>query len=267
VSTAKSIEQLAFYATPTHECSYLPEREARTVFADPIYPKDTAIYSALVQNGFRRSGQHVYRPHCRNCGACIPVRLPVRDFAPRRRHRRAWQMNSGLEVRSRPMAFNEEHFELYHRYIRERHKGGGMDNPTPGQYMEFLTSPWAETIFYEFRRDRRLLAVAVADRLMDGLSAVYTFYEPEYGRFSLGMYAILWQIQEARRLDVDWLYLGYWIADSPKMAYKADFQPQERFQRGLWKRVNSQPPTDHKKPVEGEHRGWTKVATTEKHRG
>lgn len=238
MNVAKPIEQLAFYATPPHECSYLPDREARTVFTDPVYPKDIAIYSALSRNGFRRSGQHIYRPQCPNCTACIPVRLPVRDFAPRRRHRRIWRMNSSVEVRSSPLVFNEEHFELYHRYIKERHRGGGMDNPTPEQYLEFLTSPWAETMFYEFRRGGKLLAVAVADRLLDGLSAVYTFYEPEHGRFSPGIYAILWQIQEARRLEVDWLYLGYWIADSTKMAYKAEFQPQERFQGGLWERVD-----------------------------
>jgi len=231
---------LSFYATPTHECSYLSGREAVTVFADPEFRKSTALYSVLSRYGFRRSGQHIYRPRCPGCEACVPVRVRVRDFSPRRSQRRAWQNNEDLTVLPRMATFHEEHFALYRRYLEDRHKGGGMDDPSPKQYMEFLTSEWSQTVFYEFRWKRRLLGVTVADRLEDGLSAVYTFFDPAQEKRSLGVFAILWQIAEARRLELDWLYLGYWIGASSKMRYKTEYQPLEYFRDGRWVRTMPQ---------------------------
>jgi arginine-tRNA-protein transferase len=226
--------KLLLFATPSHVCSYLPENHATTVFVDPEYPKDSSIYTLLSQNGFRRSGEHVYRPNCPACDACVPLRVPVARFSPRRRQRRIWRMNESLRVNVCTNEFRDEHFALYRRYQSARHPGGGMDNPTHKQYREFLLSSWAETRLYEFREGEQLLAVAVADRLNDGLSAVYSFFDPDLPRRSLGTYCILWQIREASRLGLDWLYLGYWIADSPKMAYKQDFLPQERLVDGRW---------------------------------
>ncbi len=227
---------LSFYATPVHECSYLANHEAVTVFADPEFRKDTALYSVLSRYGFRRSGQHIYRPRCPTCNACVPVRVPVREFKPRRSQRRAWQANQDLQVNRREPVFDEEHFALYRRYLENRHRGGGMDNPSRDQYMEFLTSPWSETVFYEFRLRGRLLGVTVADQLEDGLSAVYTFFDPEGRHRSLGVFAVLWELDQAKRQGLDWLYLGYWIKEAPKMRYKTEYQPLEFFRSGHWVR-------------------------------
>nr|VFJ53997.1 MAG: arginine-tRNA-protein transferase [Candidatus Kentron sp. FW]VFJ58118.1 MAG: arginine-tRNA-protein transferase [Candidatus Kentron sp. FW] len=228
--------RLLFLLEPPHPCSYFPDRSAMTLFADPRYPKDKRLQTLLSENGFRRSGQHLYRPHCRACQACVPVRIPVADFHPRRRQRRAWQRNRDLTVSSRPAEFRDEHFELYRKYIDTRHAEGGMANPTPDQYREFLIAPWVETLFVEFRLDHRLLALCVLDCLDNGLSAVYTFFDPDYPERSLGVYAILWSIYEAARQGLDWLYLGYWIETSPKMCYKSEYRSQERLQGGKWER-------------------------------
>jgi arginine-tRNA-protein transferase len=226
--------KLLLYATPVHACSYLPGNEATTLFVDPAFPKDPGVYTLLSRNGFRRSGEYVYRPNCRDCVACVPVRLPVEKFAPRRSQRRALRANRDLRIAHHESTFNEEHFRLYSHYLGARHADGGMDNPTREQYRQFLLSSWANTSLYEFRLGGDLLAVAVADHLTDGLSAVYTFFDPEFSRRGIGTYSILWLIEETRRLEREWLYLGYWIANSPKMLYKQEFQPQERFIDGCW---------------------------------
>lgn len=228
---------LNFFATPPHPCSYLPEREAVTVFADPHADKNQALYSTLSRHGFRRSGAHIYRPRCAGCDACVPVRVPVAAFHPRRSQRRTWVRNRDLEVRPRRPGFDLDHYRLYTRYLEHRHPGGGMDDPSPEQFMEFLTSAWADTVFLEFVRGERLLAVAVADVLDDGLSAVYTFFDPAESARSLGVYGVLWEIAEARRLGLDYLYLGYWIARSSKMRYKSEYQPLEYLHDGHWRRM------------------------------
>lgn len=240
MTSANSSATLVFYATPRHPCSYLADREAVTVFADPSYRKDRHLYSALSWHGFRRSGPHVYRPHCPDCRACVPVRVPVREFRPDRSQRRAWRTNRDLRTSRVPAELSAERFALYRRYVSHRHPGGGMDKPTPDQFLEFLTSDWSETAFYEFRLASDLVAVAVVDQLEDGLSAVYTFYEPELPRRSLGVYAILQEIALARASGLSWLYLGYWIRGSAKMGYKARYQPLEYLVGGAWQRS---PPT------------------------
>ena len=236
MTSPAAFKLLSFYATPVHECSYLPDREAVTVFADPEFRKDTALYSVLSRYGFRRSGQHIYRPRCPACQACVPVRVPVREFKPRRSQRRAWRANQDLQVIAREPLFDEEHFGLYRRYLESRHKGGGMDDPTPEQYMEFLASPWSDTVFYELRLDGGLLGMTVVDQLEDGLSAVYTFFDPESSRRSLGVFAVLCALAQARRQGLDWLYLGYWIKEARKMSYKTEYQPLEFFRSGHWVR-------------------------------
>lgn len=233
-SPPRTERRLAFYATPPHDCSYLPDRQAVTLFADPQFPKNERLHSVLARNGFRRSGPHLYRPHCPGCRACIPVRVAAAAFEPRRRQRRVWRRNQDLTVHPEPARFREEHFELYRRYLAARHRGGGMDHPTREHYVEFLTSLWVQTTFHEFRLGKQLLAVAVTDHLLDGWSAVYSFFEPELPERSLGVYAILWQIAAVRRAGLDWLYLGYLIDESPKMRYKREYQPQEHFVDGRW---------------------------------
>jgi len=230
------VQRLGFYLTPEHHCSYLPGRQAVTLFADPAFPKNRRLYTILANSGFRRSGDYIYKPHCEGCSACIPVRIPVHEFSPRRKHKRTLARNRDLTVTEHPAEFVQEHYELYYRYIAHRHPGGGMDNPTPDDYMKFLTAGWMDTIFYEMRLGKRLLAVAVADRMDDGLSAVYTFYEPGDMKRSPGTFAILFEIAEAGRLGLDWLYLGYQVDGCRKMQYKNEFHPAEYFHRGNWQR-------------------------------
>ncbi len=231
-----ALENLAFYASPEHSCSYLQGRRARTLFGDPSVRLDRHAYSYLADHGFRRSGDYVYQPCCHACSACISVRIPVNDFQPRRADKRTWQRNQDLTVKPMEARYNEEHFELYCRYVRERHPGGGMDDPDPDQYVGFMTCGWMDAVLYEFRHGRQLVAAAVVDPLERGLSAVYTFYDPSLPLRSIGTYAILWEIQEARRLGLDWLYLGYWIRECDKMCYKARFRPLEAFWKGQWVR-------------------------------
>lgn len=228
---------VSVYATGEHPCAYLTERRARTLFVDPREPLSPAAYSALVDQGFRRSGEYVYRPGCPHCDACQSLRIPVAEFVPSRRHRRCLAANARLRIHVVPPTFRDEHFRLYKRYIEQRHAGSQMANPTPNQYLEFLTASWAQTVFYEFREDDRLLAVSVVDELSYGLSAVYTFYEPELPKRSLGTLAILWLINETRQLGLRYLYLGYWIAECRQMRYKSDFRPHEVYTQAQWRRA------------------------------
>lgn len=231
-----TLARLAFYASPPHECAYLPEREAVTLFADPHAPMDAPTYERLLAYGFRRSGQFVYRPRCPDCRACISVRVPAAEFRPDRSQRRTWRANQDLQVVVRDDRYREEHFDLYRRYMRSRHPGGGMDVSDPAAYTDFLACRWCPTRFVEFRAGDRLLAVAVVDELPHSLSAVYTFFDPAESRRGLGTHAVLWQIEAARQTDRPWVYLGYWLEDSPKMAYKDRFRPLEALQDGQWQR-------------------------------
>lgn len=229
-----SFQKLGFYATPPHRCNYLPEQEAITLFADPNFPKNRHLYTALAGNGFRRSGMHLYIPHCKTCTACVSVRVSASAFTPSRNQRRCWKRNSDLTVRQFPAVFVQEHFDLYSRYLALRHPDGGMDNPTPESYMDFLTAPWTDTVFYEMRAGGKLVGVAVTDMMDDGLSAVYTFYDPDEAGRSPGKFAILYQIEQARLRGQEWLYLGYWVARSVKMNYKSEYRPQQLYINNNW---------------------------------
>lgn len=223
-----------FFSTTAHACSYLDGEQAITLFADPKSRMDQRLYSDLSDLGFRRSGNYVYRPHCSHCNACVAVRIPVERFAPNRQQLRVWKRNADLTARELQPAYREDHYRLYERYISERHSDGDMYPPSMEQFNSFLTSEWSETRFFEFRAGSRLVAVAVCDLLESGLSAVYTFYDPDEAKRSLGTYAILWQIEEARRRQLDFVYLGYWIKNSQKMNYKIAFRPIELLINNEW---------------------------------
>lgn len=230
---------LAFYATAPQVCSYLPGKAAVSVFADPNVNMSTELYSRLAEFGFRRSGQHVYIPKCPGCHACIPARNIANRFQASRSQRRIISRNQDITVSQIPARYSDEYFELYRHYLTQRHSGGGMDNPTPDSFMNFLTSSWSDTVFIEFRSKKILVAVSVMDRLVNALSAVYTFFDPSFARQSPGQYAILWMIREARRLNLTRVYLGFWIEDCQKMAYKTNFHPVELLQQQGW-RIKSQ---------------------------
>ncbi len=221
------------FLTTYYPCSYLPGRQARNLVADPTVT-DNRLYTRLSELGFRRSVDHVYRPHCRCCTACRSLRIPVDRFQPNRSQRRIWNRNQDLQVQVIDAEFKEEHFQLFARYLGARHIGGGMDPANSESYWSFITSRWSPTGLGEFRDHRKLMAVAVMDRLDNGLSAVYTFFDPLEATRGLGTFAILWQIAEARRLELKWVYLGYWIEQCAKMAYKTRFKPHEIFVAERW---------------------------------
>ena len=226
------------FATYPHNCSYLAGEQATTLFVDPSTPIDARIYSQLSYIGFRRSGPHLYRPHCAACNACVPARVPVEAFRPNRGQRRILARNGDLEARFVDSIHSDAHFALYSRYIEQRHRDGDMYPPDREQYDSFLTREWGSTSFVEFRDGGRLLAVAVVDRLENGLSAIYTYYEPAEEKRSLGSYVILWQIERARALALPAVYLGYWIRNCRKMNYKTRFRPIELLANGHWVRVD-----------------------------
>ena len=229
-----ALNEINFYLTPEHDCSYLEGKQASTLFADPLADIDTALYSRLSAAGFRRSGAQIYRPHCQTCNACIAARVPVASFRPRRSQKRVMQRNRDLVVTERAPAMSDEYFGIFERYINDRHAGGDMHPASREQFDSFLVAGRSEARFHEFRADGTLLAVAVADRLDDGLSAIYTFFEPAAQQRALGVYAILWLIEEAKRQGLAHLYLGYWIKECPKMSYKLDYRPVELLVNGAW---------------------------------
>ncbi len=230
-----NLKTLHFYATPEHECSYLEGLEAKTLFVDPQEIICTDAYSQLSDLGFRRSGKHIYRPYCSNCQACISVRVNAREFQPSKSQKRIWNKNRDLAVIRAPRKFSDEHYALYARYINARHADGDMYPPTAEQFSTFLIDSNQEGCFYEFRNpEQQLVGVAVADSLNQGLSAIYTFFDPDMITRSLGTYAILWQIKEVQRLELEYLYLGYWIRECRKMTYKVAYHPLEMLLHGQW---------------------------------
>lgn len=232
----REAERLALYRTADHICGYFPQRIANDLVIDPGAPDLARHYGMALNWGFRRSGDILYRPHCRQCQACVAVRIPVDGFRPDRSQRRCLVRNKDLEVRVTPAQRGEEHVALYRRYLRARHAGGGMDGHGATEFDQFLIGRWSDTRFLELREPhgRRLLAVAVTDQLDDGLSAVYTFFDPDAGERALGTFAILQQLHWARRENRRFLYLGYWIEGHAKMDYKRRFRPLQGFIGHQW---------------------------------
>ena len=232
--TEPPFQRIQFYLTAHYDCSYLPGRQARSQVATPAGLIDTSLFSELARIGFRRSGLYVYRPRCDGCQACTPARIPVEQFQLRRSQRRCLVRNADIHIAARPLVFDEAHYQLYRRYQSARHSGGGMDRDDRDQYRAFLLTSRVDSLLLEFTLGDDIVMVSLVDRLLDGLSAVYTFFEPRLAKRSLGVFNILTQIEWTQRMGLDYAYLGYWIEASPKMSYKADYTPVEVLRDGQW---------------------------------
>lgn len=225
---------LSLYITSEHPCGYFSDRLSASLIPDPQISMSQTLYSLLINKGFRRSGGFVYRPHCPNCTACQPCRINIKTFKPTRNQRRCLAKNFDLTTHLKAAEFSREYFELYRRYINSRHGDGSMANPSEEDFKNFLLCDWSQTLFIESRQKGRLLAVAVVDYMSNGLSAVYSFFDPDEHKRSLGTHAILQQIWLARLYHLPHLYLGYWIKNHPKMDYKGNFSGLEILRNMRW---------------------------------
>ncbi len=235
------LAELRLFATHPHKCGYLPDQQSTTVFVDPNAQMNGKLYNALSDYGFRRSGLHVYRPHCQACQACIPIRIPVSEFKPSKSQRRCRNLNKDLEIATIESIDSDEHYALYDKYIHQRHHDGDMFPPDRDQFRDFLCSAWGITRFIEYRLNGTLIAVSVVDELERGLSALYAYFDDQHSKRSLGVYNVLHLIKRAQDLGLPYVYLGYWIRDCQKMAYKIDYKPFQLFVDNTWIEVADLP--------------------------
>ncbi|MDD2723890.1 MAG: arginyltransferase [Methylovulum sp.] len=228
------MKNIPLFVTQEHPCSYLENEIARSVFIHPSYAMTADLYGQLLAQGFRRSGDEVYKPYCRHCTACVPIRLDVVKFKPNRSQKRCWGKNHATQVQVKPAIFEQAHYEMYLRYQASRHTDGDMAHSSPDDYIGFLGSSWCDTRFVELSINNQLAGIAVVDQFADAWSAVYTFFEPSFSDYSLGVYAVLWQIEQAKQSSREFLYLGFWIQACKKMAYKSNYQPMQLLLNKQW---------------------------------
>jgi len=238
------LQKLQFYVTTPYPCGYIEQNLAQSLIASPHHLVDKNVYSELINQGFRRSGKFSYRPHCEHCTQCVPVRIVLDQFVATRSQKRAYKQHSDLTATLLPLGFRQSHFALYTEYQALRHQTEedikqNADTSEEEQYKQFLCQSSVESIMIEFKdANDQVKIVSVVDTVKDGSSAVYTFYDATAPKASYGTYAIMWLIDWTTKLNLPYLYLGYWIAESQKMTYKEKFNAQEKRIDGEW--VNHQ---------------------------
>jgi len=248
--TQHSRDTPQFYLTAPSPCPYLPGKEERKVFTHLVGDRAPELNDLLTHGGFRRSQSIAYRPACETCRACVSVRVVVEEFLPTRSMRRVLERNADLVGEMRVAVPTSEQYSVFRSYLDSRHRDGGMVDMTVLDYAMMVEDSHVETRMVEYRRrgpdstitgrgDGDLLAVALTDVLSDGLSMVYSFFEPDHGDRSLGTFMILDHISRARRMGLPHLYLGYWVKGSRKMDYKGRFLPQERLAPEGWLRTET----------------------------
>ena len=239
MESSQGSDEEQFFLTPRHVCSYLNRADAQTLFFDPRKTITSDTYDKLTRMGFRRSGSHLYSPHCKDCKACVPTRIPVEKYNYTTSNKRVLKKNKDLKFIVEEAEFTTRFYDLYERYINLKHPDGDMFPPSSEQYKTFLLSPWANSFFISAYLDKKLVSVAVTDKQHNSLSAIYTFYDPLEPKRSLGTMNILNQIHLCNEMGLDYLYLGYWIKTNKKMDYKINFKPIELRINSDWKYVKS----------------------------
>lgn len=235
-ATAAGRRMNLYFSTELAPCPYLEGRLERRLVTALSGPGPDQRHDQLMRAGFRRSQRFAYRPACPGCQACVPVRIPVSAFHMTRRWRRVLKANADLAAAERPSVATEEQFELFARYLRGRHDDSGMTEMTWPDYQAMIGDTPVSSLLVEWREPGgRLIAASLTDRTGSGLSGVYKFFVPDQPKRSLGSLIILWHVQRAGELDLPYVYLGYWIAQSVKMAYKAQFQPLEHLTPKGWR--------------------------------
>ena len=227
--------KLRLYQSTPYSCPYIPTNTAHHYTSDSNLPLSSNIYSELINMGFRRAGDRIHRPNCLSCSQCVSLRIPIRDFTPSKSQRRITHKNLNLESHVVINPDTLEYLDLYQQYIITKHPETESMQEAQDTFENFLFSSWSDTFSIEFRLpSKELVCVAICDPLIQGWSAVYTFYNTEYAQLSLGTYSILKQISLLKERGLDYLYLGYWIKDCDKMNYKTQFRPCEGFTDEQW---------------------------------
>ncbi len=224
---------MKFGVTQAFQCSYLDEQQEQLLVCMEDDEDLNAHYSSLIQVGFRRSGEQLYRPYCKNCNACESLRIVTASFKPSRSQKRILNKNNDIAVET-VVHERDDYYSLYETYISLKHSDGSMYPPSYEQYRNFIHCNWQNPIYIEGRIKDKLVGVAVTDKVNRGLSALYTYFDPNMSNRSLGTFFILQQIKECKKLNIPYLYLGYQIDECSKMNYKRKFLPHQRYQNGHW---------------------------------
>jgi arginyl-tRNA--protein-N-Asp/Glu arginylyltransferase len=229
-----SIEFPTLYLSAPHDCPYISGEAATSLLLDPASPVSDQMFSVAIESGFRRSGKTVYRPHCAECQACKSVKIGVQNSRLNRSQKRTLKRNRDIHTQFVEPMFDEHHFQLYCRYQAWKHPGDSMDHGDRLKYEDSLIRSSVQSVFLEFHLEQKLVAISVVDVAAQGLSAVYTFFEPELAGRSLGRFAVLTLINKAREMGLNYVYLGYWINDCEKMSYKSEYRPLLMYDGSSW---------------------------------